>query len=170
VAPEIKPQFRNANRHTQRGMAALEKSIATDGWIGAITVAADWETFDGSARVEKTAENGMLDEAIVVDSDGSKPIIVRRVDIPSATDPRAKRLGVAANRIPLLNFDTDPGVLAGIAAEVDLSGLYFPDELALALEAAGTELIDVEFKEYDESVENEVKYCACPACGHRFPA
>jgi hypothetical protein len=28
---------------------------------------------------------------------------------------------------------------------------------------------DVEFKEYDESVENDVKYCTCPSCGHKFP-
>lgn len=28
---------------------------------------------------------------------------------------------------------------------------------------------DVEFKEYDESVADEVKYCECPSCGHKFP-
>lgn len=28
---------------------------------------------------------------------------------------------------------------------------------------------DVEFKEYDESVADEVQYCECPSCGHRFP-
>ena len=31
-----------------RGLSALEQSIQADGWIGAITVAADGETFDGS--------------------------------------------------------------------------------------------------------------------------
>ena len=67
----VRPQRRNANRHTARGMQALEKSIEQDGWIGAVTVAADGETFDGSARVEKTAENGMLDDPIVLDIDGT---------------------------------------------------------------------------------------------------
>lgn len=28
---------------------------------------------------------------------------------------------------------------------------------------------DVEFKEYDESVEGEVQYVTCPECGHKFP-
>lgn len=28
---------------------------------------------------------------------------------------------------------------------------------------------DVQFKEYDEGVADEVKYCECPACGHKFP-
>lgn len=46
------PQKKNANRHTARGMGALEHSIRQDGWIGAITVARDGETFDGSARIE----------------------------------------------------------------------------------------------------------------------
>jgi len=29
--------------------------------------------------------------------------------------------------------------------------------------------LPAEFKEYDEAVADEVKYCTCPACGHRFP-
>jgi len=28
---------------------------------------------------------------------------------------------------------------------------------------------DVDFKEYDESVENEVEYITCPHCGEKFP-
>jgi len=112
-------------------MQALETSIAIDGWIGAITVAADGETFDGSARVEKTVENGMLDEAIVVDSDGTRPIVVRRTDIPTATDERAVRLGLAANRIGQINLEWEPDILAGIAADMDLSGLFYPNELAM---------------------------------------
>lgn len=127
---EIRPQVKNANRHTARGMQALEKSIEQDGWIGAITVAADGETFDGSARVEKTAENGMLEEAITIDIDGTKPVILRRVDIPTADDPRAKRLGVAANRVAALNLEWEPDVLAELAKDIDLSGLFTADEWA----------------------------------------
>lgn len=130
-AVSIRPQRRNANRHTQRGMQALETSLAKDGWIGAITVAADGETFDGSARVEKTAENGMLEEAIIVDSDGTRPIVVRRVDIATATDPRAVRLSVAANRVASLNLEWEPDVLASIAdSGVDLGALFTADEWA----------------------------------------
>lgn len=28
---------------------------------------------------------------------------------------------------------------------------------------------NVDFKEYDESVENDVEYCECPKCGHKWP-
>lgn len=128
---KVRPQRKNANRHTPRGMGLLEASIQRDGWIGAITVAADGETFDGSARVEVTGANGMLDDAIVVETDGSKPVVVVRRDIPSADDPRAKRLGIAANRVGQLNLEWEPGVLAELRddPEVALGALFTPDEM-----------------------------------------
>lgn len=132
-------QRKNANRHTQRGMQALERSLEQDGWIGAITVAADGETFDGSARVEKTAENGMLNDAIYVRSDGTKPIIVIREDIPNANHPKARRLGVAANRVAELNLDFDPLVLADL--DIDFAGLFSAKELSALLEDAGTDVL-----------------------------
>ena len=139
---DVRPQVRNANRHSQRGMGVLEKSIQSDGWIGAITVAADGETFDGSARVE-TGAAGFADvEPIVVRSDGSRPVIHIREDIPNADDPRAIRLGVAANRVAALNYDPDPALLAALAGEVDLSGLYYDDELAAIIAQAGTDILD----------------------------
>ncbi len=145
---KITPQRRNANRHTQRGMGLLEGSIEKDGWIGAVTVAADGETFDGSARVEVTERMGMLDDPIVIESDGTRPVIVRRTDIPTADDPRAKRLGVAANRVGQLNLEWEPDVLAELAADqdVDLGAYFFADELAelamLAEPEAGEAQID----------------------------
>ena len=128
----IRPQTNNANAHTLRGMGMLEGSIQRDGWIGAITVAADGETFDGSARVEVTAANGMLDDAIVVETDGTRPIVVKRTDIPSAADPRAKRLGVAANRVAELNLSWEPGVLADLRDDpaVALGALFTAEEIA----------------------------------------
>lgn len=137
----LKPQRRNANKHSQRGMGQLEKSVQTDGWIGAITVAADGETFDGSARIEVAAATGFQD-AIVVRSDGTRPIVHIREDIPTADDPRAVRLGVAANRTAEVNLEWDTTVLAEIGQDVDLSGLFFPHEIAAMLEQAGTDVLD----------------------------
>jgi len=139
---DIAIQRENANRHTQRGMQALEQSIQADGWIGAITVAADGETFDGSARIEVGATTGFdAVEPIVVRSRGDRPVIHIREDIPSADDPRAKRLGVAANRVAQLNLDFDPAVMAALAEEIDLSGLFRPEEMAGLLEQAGTDML-----------------------------
>lgn len=177
--PRIRPQRRNANRHTQRGMGMLEGSIERDGIIGAITTAADDEIFDGSARGETLpvigfdltdvsqvvkAEPGRV---LVIESDGSSPLVHRRTDIPTADDPRAKRLGVAANRVAELNLSWEPGVLAEMRddPEVALGALFTAEEMADVAMAVP----DVEFKEYTEEVENDVKYCTCPNCGHKFP-
>lgn len=108
----------------------LGTSIERDGWIGAITVANDGETFDGSARVEV----GEFDDAIVIESDGTKPIIHRRTDIPNADDPRAVRLGIAANRIPQVDLAWNPAILAELAPE-EIKGMFSDKELAEILKS-----------------------------------
>lgn len=164
---DLKPQSKNANKHTQRGLGLLEDSMQSRGWIGAMTAAADGEVFDGSARLETAAGVG-LEDAIVVESDGSRPVVLIRTDIKSAEDPKAKLLAVEANRIAQIDFAPDVDVLAELVGDgIDLSDLYTADEFtALANDSA---IPDVEFKEYTEDVENEVKYCECPNCGHNFP-
>lgn len=124
-----RPQRRNANKHSPRGMAALEHSIQQDGWIGAITVAADGETFDGSARIETAAATG-FDNPLVVETDGSRPVVLKRVDIPTADDPRAVRLGLAANRVAQTNLEWDTSVLAELGESIDLSQFWTREELA----------------------------------------
>jgi hypothetical protein len=119
---DFRPQARNANKHTQRGIGLLEKSIQRDGWIDAQTTAADGETISGSARLEVAADkfadgNGKINP-IVVESDGTRPVIVVRTDIPNADSPKAKRLAVAANQIAATDWNPD-GVLLQALADGD---------------------------------------------------
>lgn len=158
----IRPQARNANKHTQGGMRKLERSIQQDGWIGAVTVAADGEAFDGSARVEIT-ETALPGEDIVVETDGKRRVVVVRTDIPNADDPRAVRLGLAANEIHYENYDPDGDVLAAIMRE-DASALeVFSRERLAQIQNL---LPDIEFPEYDESIADGVEVCKCLHCGH----
>lgn len=53
---EIRKQRKNANKHNAKGLRALSDSIQRDGFIGAITTAADGEVFAGSARLERSAD------------------------------------------------------------------------------------------------------------------
>lgn len=132
---DFRPQVKNANGHTERGMWMLDKSIAENGWVGAITTAADGEVFDGSARLETVYSRFGEDvEPIVIDADGTRPIIVRRTDIPTADDEKAVKLAIAANRIAEVDLSWDAGMLAEIAEEVDLSDLFTGDELTDLLE------------------------------------
>jgi hypothetical protein len=128
--PSIKTQRKNANKHTQQGMQALEQSIQQDGMIGAVTIAANGEVFDGSARRE-VFDTLALQDCIIVHSDGSKPIIHIRDDIATADDPKAVRLGLAANRIAELNLDWDADILTEIQAHdaTLFDGLFDDTEL-----------------------------------------
>jgi len=131
----FRPQRRNANRHTQRGLGMLERAMRVDGYVAPMTAAADGEVIDGSARLEVAADVFDGVEPLVVDHDGTRPIIMRRTDIPSADDPRAVRIALAANRIAVVDLDFDPAILAEIEAEVPdaLEGLWAEDELAALL-------------------------------------
>ena len=126
---KFKPQRVNANKHNPRGMKALDDSILQDGWIGAITTAADGETFDGSARLE-TLQQGEGADPIVVEIDGTRPVILKRLDIANADDPKAQRLAIAANRVAELNLDWDADILAELSQEIDLTGLWSDEELS----------------------------------------
>ena len=168
-------QARNANKHSTRGMGMLDDVISNDGWIGAITTAADGEVFAGSARLEVACDRfGAEIEPIVIESDGTRPIVVVRTDIASASDPKAIKLGVADNRINQVNYIEDLEILAEIAEDIDLSSLYFEDELSDLLE----DLAEEETPDFSPSSEDdqgnldEIKPkevdCECPQCGHKF--
>ena len=86
------PQRRNANKHTQRGMGMLEQSMRQHGYVAPMTAAADGEIIDGSARIE-TSANVFGDDVIVVEHDGTKPVIMVRTDIASADSPEARGIG-----------------------------------------------------------------------------
>jgi hypothetical protein len=118
-------------------MGRLEESIRTDGYLTPMTAAADGEVFDGSARLETVADVLAEAEPIVVESDGTRPIIHVRTDIPSADDPRARRLALAANRVAELNLEWDAEVLAELRDEGAADALFYPHELAALTGEAG---------------------------------
>ena len=152
---DFRSQSKNGNRHTVRGMGLLSHSIGKNGVIGAMTVAADYETFDGSATWETCVDTFGEDvEPIIVRSKGDRPIIHIREDIPTADDPRAKELGIAANRVAEVNLDYDLEVLAELHEEVDLSEMFFADEIAALMEKEQSE-IPHEAKEENEDELSE---------------
>jgi hypothetical protein len=123
------PQQKNANRHTLHGLRLLEKSIQADGFIDAQTAAADGEIISGSARLELSADKFADVEPIVIHSDGSRPVIVVRDDIPDASDPRARRLSIAANQIGHTDWNPDGELLKEWGNEdADIKAMFAADE------------------------------------------
>jgi hypothetical protein len=131
---DLRTQRQNANKHTDLGIKALDNAIAENGWIGAATIAANGETFDGSARLEVLKKRYGDDiDPIIVDCDGTRPVFVRRTDIANTDDPKAQLLSVQANRIAQIDLDWNPDVLADIAKRVKLSSVFEEEELTFIM-------------------------------------
>jgi hypothetical protein len=132
---EFKPQKRNLNRHTQHGTGMLNAAMRTDGFVSPITTANDGEAIDGSLRLEESADV-FGDEVLVIEHDGTRPIVMKRTDIQNAEEPIAKHIAVAANRIAEVDWSPDPLVLAELQAEdaTLLDDLYRSDEIDKLLE------------------------------------
>lgn len=163
---DFSPQKKNVNKHTAYGLRLLEKSIQGDGFIDAQTAAADGEIISGSARLELAAEKFADVEPIIVDSDGTRPVIIRRTDIPNADTARARRLSVAANKIQAVDFDPDWALLKEWGGEDEQIKKLFSDSEW----TAGTKDEMPQFKEYGEGIADGIKVCKCPTCGHEHAA
>ena len=168
---DFKTQKKNINKHKPRGMAMLDNVIGKDGWQGGITVAANGETFAGSARLEvATNRFGADAEPIMVHTNGDRPVIIVRDDIPDANHPKAVRLGIADNRISEINYDADYELLAEISDEIDISDMYDDDELMGDGEESETENAPYhpESSAKEVNVDNFEFDCECPKCGFQF--
>ena len=163
----FKPQTRNGNKHTQRGMGMLEASMRKYGYVSPMTAAADGEIIDGSARIETSA--GVFgDDVLVVHHDGTRPVIMVRDDIANADTPEAREISIAANRIAQVNLDFDAEqILADLQAGVDLSAMFRKDELDELL----ANLQPPDFAPVDVSEQprlDQKKPITCPHCGAEF--
>lgn len=164
---QFKPQTRNANKGNQAGIRELDKSIRRDGYSAPMVAAADGEIFAGSKRLERAADVFGLDvEPIIVESDGTRPVIHVRRDIPNASDPRAVRLGVADNVIASTDWNPDGEFLALLAAEdAAIAEMTKDDQRSMKALLNANIQAPEEFKEYGEGIETEHQ---CPKCGYHW--
>lgn len=162
---DLTPDSRNANRGTERGRAMLESSLRKYGAGRSVLADKHGNLIAGNKTVEVAADLGIPIRTI--ETDGGELVVVQRTDLDLGKGGAARELAYADNRVSQVSLEWElEQIGADVEAGVDLSGLWGEDELANLLN--GTDL-PTEFKEYDESVADEVKYCTCPACGERFP-
>lgn len=134
----------NANKGTEKGTDLLKKSLSARKFARPTFAAKDKTILGGNKTLSAAAEVGMQ-EAIVIETDGSRPIIHVRTDLANSKSPEARRLAIEDNRIAQVSLDWDEKIL-GAFAEFDeklLEGLW--DESFLK------QLLNDDFN----SVENE---------------
>jgi hypothetical protein len=128
---DLKPDKRNARKHNPRNVGMIERSLQQEGFGRSILLAADGTIIAGNATAEAAAAAG-IEEMIVVESDGSKVIAVKRTDVEPGSE-RFHNLAISDNRAAdLAEWDAD--VLRDLAGDgVDLSQFWFDDELERVL-------------------------------------
>lgn len=150
---------RNANKGTQRGNKMLETSIEQFGAARSIVSDADGFIPAGNKTREALIAAGM-NKAIVVETDGNTPIVVKRTDWRlSDKASAARRYAYADNRVAEVDLEWDAESLkADMAEGVDLSAWFTADELTdlaypnLDADEAGDAADEAETKE------------VCPTC------
>lgn len=159
------PDENNANKGTERGQKMLQESLREDGAARSIVVDANNNVIAGNKTLENAVDIG-IENAVVVETTGDELVVTKRLDWDLYEDEAPRRYAYRDNRSSEVGLDWAPDIVqADIEKGVDLSSLFYDNEL----EALLGEVKDVEFPEYDESVEDEVEYIECPHCGEKWP-
>ena len=118
----ITPDDKNNNKHTAYGMDLLEKSVNKVGIIESITVSNDDKIISGNARHEVIGKN-FTKEALVIETDGTQPIVIKRIDIESNTK-EFYEASILANTTSKKNIDFDMEVIDALVEEFDIDVTY----------------------------------------------
>lgn len=158
---DLKPDARNANKHTERGSGMMESSIRNFGFGDSMTVSSDGVVLSGNQRLETLADIQM-DDPIVVESDGTRPIVHVRTDL-KAKDKKAIGLAISQNRVGQVNLDWDPEMLAkALKISPAIKSMFSEEEIRKA-----TGNFSPASEQEQGSLDMKVKI-VCPHCGATF--
>ena len=105
--PDLQADPHNANRGTDRGRASLAQSLHDHGAGRAVLIDRHGRIIAGNKTVEQAQRLNI--PLRVVHADGSHLIAVQRDDLDLATDPHAKALAIADNRVGERRWCADAG-------------------------------------------------------------
>lgn len=124
------PDQDNANQGTQRGQKIIEDSLQEDGAARSIVVDEEGRVVAGNKTLEAAVSIG-LEKAIVVETDGTELVVVKRKnwDLEDTQGP-ARRYAYRDNRSGELSLNWDPAqLLLDKEAGIDFGGLFYDNEL-----------------------------------------
>jgi DNA modification methylase len=116
----------NANRGTPRGRAALAESLKQYGPARSVVIDRAGLVVAGNKTIEQAQALGMPLQ--VIKSDGGVLVVVQRTDLDLQTDPRAKALAIADNRVGELDLVWDPARLEQLRTEGIELGTWWTEQ------------------------------------------
>lgn len=158
----------NANDHTKRGQELLEDSLRTRGFARPVFAARDGTLLGGNLTIDGARAVGM-DSAIVIRTDGRRPIIHVREDLSDPASPEARKLAIEDNRIAQVSLNWNPEellrlremdseILSDLFTDAELSALAKVDTNGTTATASGSSGTDVD----------EDSAFRCPSCGFEW--
>jgi hypothetical protein len=124
----LKPDPNNINLHTQAGTRMVENSISKRGVARPGFAANDGTVLGGNlSSLEIPGSLGMT-EAIVIKTDGSRPIIHMRTDIEPDSE-EARLLALEDNEASVASYRRDAAMLAKLASSSEEAREIIPDKV-----------------------------------------
>lgn len=159
----LTPWERNPKRISKTHAARLLELWERLGQFQTIAIGPGGEVYDGHQRL-----------SVLKAAHGAKYEVQALQSSRALTEKEREELTVAAHVGTVGQFDWD--ALSGWDAG-DLQQWGFDTEtltnwqadIGALREMIDSEIPDIDFKEYDESIEDEVEFIECPSCGHKFP-
>ena len=149
------PDPNNANKGTPEGRVMLGESIKDLGAGRSILVDSNGVVIAGNKTLEAATKAG-IEDALVVETDGTRLVVVKRTDLDLTKDKKAKLMAIADNRVAELDLNWDTEVLENLSTEVDLSRL-FPEGFDLDVSDVGEDYEPGEYQGdgYDSEDEDD---------------
>ena len=148
---ELVPWERNPRQITDKQAKRLEESFEQFGQVEIIAIGPENQIYNGHQRLKVLSQKYGADYEVDV-----------RVASRALTEKEREKLTVYLHKGAAGDWDYDL-----LANEFELPDLvewgFEPFELGINNEPAP------EFKEYDESVADDVEFIECPNCGHKWP-
>jgi DNA modification methylase len=130
---ELRPDPRNANEGTERGRDMLDASLRKHGTGRSVLADKHGVLIAGNKTHERAIDAG-IDEAIIIQTDGTRLVVVQRTDLDLQKDHSAAALAVADNRVGEVGLVWNSDVLQQlVSAGVPLDDLWSEDELSTLL-------------------------------------
>lgn len=163
----------NVRRHPERNKATIRASLTRFGPGRSLVLDGKNVVRAGNGTLEQAAEAG-INEVLVVEPKPNQLVAVRR---PDWSPSEATAYAIADNRSAELAEWDDVGLAEQLeslqAEDLDIEAIGFSEaeveEMLGRLIGPSESSDEVEGKEYDESIADEVEYIECPSCHHKWP-
>lgn len=134
----LRPDIKNANKGTERGLRLLDDSLREDGAGRGILLDRNGNVIAGNKTLERAVDQG-FEEIIIVPTDGKQLVATQRLDV-DIDSPQGRRMALRDNRVGQVDLDWDAAELQALADKgVDLTTLWNENELNWVLGRETTE-------------------------------